>query len=95
MTNLTALELSALTALVNEGLGCMGGETASDLRDDNMACMFPKEVASALGINLQAVGGVMASLQQKGLTLWDEISDGRDGYWLTDAGIDAAVENNL
>lgn len=87
MTNLTDLETKALTALVYEGLGCMGGDVASDLLEDNMACMFPKEVAKALGISLQAVGGVMASLQQKGLTMWDEISDGRMGYWLTDAGI--------
>lgn len=85
--NLTALEVSALNALVAEGLGCMGGSKALDLLDDNMGCMFPAELAKALKINLQAVGGVMSSLQQKGLTSWDEISDGKDGYWLTEAGI--------
>ena len=89
MTNLTSLEIAALKALGNEGLDAMGGNQYSDLLDDNMACMFPKEVAKALNITLQAVGGVMSSLQQKGLTSWDEISDGRDGYWLTDAGINA------
>lgn len=92
MTALTALEISALTALGNEGLDCNGSSAFLDLLDDNMSCMFPKELAKALGISLQAVGGVMSSLQQKGLTSWDEIADGKDGYWLTDDGIRALAD---
>lgn len=89
MTNLslTDLEAAAIRFLVAEGLGCMGGELPLDLLEDNMACAFPAEIAKALKITKQAVGGVMSSLQQKGLTKWDEISDGRDGYWLTNDGI--------
>lgn len=87
MTNLTNLELAALRFLGDEGLDCMGGSEYADLLTDNMACAFASEIGKALKIGLQAVGGVMSSLQQKGLARADEISDGKDGFWLTDDGI--------
>jgi hypothetical protein len=90
MINLTQNELTVIRHMFQEGLDCMGGETAADLKEDNMSMCLIGELRTASGLNGQALGGVLASLTQKGLVDVDG-SSSRSEVWLTEAGIDAAA----
>jgi len=85
MTNLTALETAALSAIVN-----------SEYRDgcgDLTVPVWTFSVVDALvqyhGLTEQGAGGVISSLVKKGLADVDEF-DTDSAVWLTAAGIAAA-----
>lgn len=93
MTTLTAKETEMLTAFIAEGADCNGAECAQDILDDNMTWLDAEELCEALGWDAQTVGGVMSSLEAKGM-----ISDsaephpskpnGPNAWTATDAGIE-------
>jgi len=67
MTNLTSKEIQMLVAFINEGKGCNGSTQVEHLLEDNMTWMNADDLKDVLGWSKQAIGGVMASLQEKGM----------------------------
>lgn len=101
MLNVTDLEAKVLVAMCEEGLECMGGETAEDLKDDNMSWMKPSEMADATGIPMNQLRGVISSLEKKGLACdsGESMVDGvsrrsknNNDWYLSDEGIDEAFK---
>jgi predicted transcriptional regulator len=60
-------EAKMISAFVMAGMDCTGADTAEALKDDNMSWMNADDLADVLGWNKQTIGGVMRSLQRKGL----------------------------
>ena len=65
MTNLTNKETAALTYLV--------GEAEFEGSEFNFCDAIPQDVAKACGWDMQATGGVLSSLEKKGLIQMDEL----------------------
>ena len=90
---LTTKEYGALKAVVNIGLDAMGGESAADLRDDNMTWFDASDLARAMSISFPAAKGLMSALDSKGLIC--DSGEGVNGegpnqWYLSDSGITAA-----
>lgn len=78
---ITQLELNLLAYIDND---CFGDRLTDDI------WFWPSEIAKALGVTTQGVGGVVTSLQGKGLiTVYIDGSDSTIG--MTEAGADAYV----
>ena len=78
-TTLTQHEIIALKATLNY-------DSRETQHDDNYSCAGVEEFMAALNWNAQQVGGLIASLTEKGMGNMDD--EGADLFWLTDVGID-------
>lgn len=67
MTYLTDKELTMLKAFILEGINTNGAETAEELLEDNMTWMSAADLKAELGWSYEAIGGVMGSLEAKGM----------------------------
>ena len=90
MTNLTTKEIQMLVAFINEGKACNGSTNVDMLLEDNMTWMNADDLKDVLGWGKQAIGGVMASLQEKGL-IQDSGESARElkinDWYATDKGV--------
>lgn len=64
---LTDKETVVFRAFLLEGCYTNGAETAEEVISDNMACMSASDIQDVTGWSKQAIGGVMASLSEKGM----------------------------
>ncbi len=67
MTTLTEYEQIVLTAFIDEGLDATGAEEVDELLEDNMTWMDPDDLVKVTEFDKQQLGGIMASLSEKGL----------------------------
>ena len=84
--NLTEKEFDAFKAIVANAYEAMGGKCAQNLREDNFSWFDADTLMERLSINAQEAGGVMGSLQDKGLVL--DYDDESGDWCITEAGID-------
>jgi len=86
MTPLTPKELEMLRAFLLEGVSVNGAENAQWLIEDNMTWMNANDLQQELGWNKQSIGGVMGSLQDKGLIVdsGDSARGARINDWYAD-----------
>lgn len=80
---ITANEAAALEA-------CLNYERREDQLADNHSVGDAATIAAAIGGSLQAAGGVMTSLTEKGLGFIDE--EGLGIFWLTEDGVNAIFD---
>ena len=97
MTNLTNKEIEVLKFWISETMNCMGGTNAEEVLDDNMSLIFPSEISKHTSLNKRSVGGVLASLSQKGFAFEGDMRDfdsfaGQFEWWLTEEGVHKAFE---
>ena len=83
MTSLTQNEITALKI-------CLNYDSREVQLDDNYSNGNADEFAKALGWDKQQVGGLITSLEQKGLAF--KCPDGYDIVWLTDDGVNAIFD---
>ena len=84
---LTTKEHMALETLINVCLNNMGGETVSDLWDDFLTWVEPKDLVHPLGFDLAQARGLFSSMQVKELIQ----QDGKD-WFLTETAVKLAEE---
>ena len=82
MTTLTNNEIKALEA-------CLNYDNRESQLSDNFSNGDVDELAYALDMNEQQVGGVMTSLTKKGLGSYDADDD---IFWLTEDGVNAIFD---
>lgn len=80
MQKLTNYEFIALNA-------CLNYDDREAQLSDNFSNGGTKEIAKACGISQRAAGGVMSSLIQKGLAIYDDNEGHGDILWLTEDGV--------
>lgn len=79
---LTTNEITALKA-------CLNYETRKSQLADNMSVGGVSEFKEVLGWNEKQVGGLITSLEQKGMGFMDEEDD---IFWLTEDGVNAIFD---
>lgn len=87
MTNtLTEKETIVFRAFLLEGCNVNGATTAEELVSDNMTWMSATDIQEVTGWSKQAVGGVMASLSEKGMIIdsGESPRGARDTDWAAD-----------
>jgi uncharacterized protein YukJ len=92
---LTEKEKAMLKAFIAEGVDCMGANSAEELKADNMTWQDGGLLMLALGWDKETVGGVMASLEAKGLIAdyGEPLPERKGNAWTaTDQGIDLGWE---
>lgn len=94
MTTLTQNEITAMKL-------CLNYDDRQAQHDDNFSPCGPLDIAEALGWDMHQVGGLLTSLQSKGLAYVDD-REGDSGLtgcgvdmhivWLLEAGVDAIFD---
>lgn len=90
MTDLTQKEKEVLAAFLNEGCAVNGATTAEGILEDNMTWMNADDLKDELGWSKQSIGGVMASLEAKGMIVNSQESE-RDGRLFDWSASDEAI----
>lgn len=85
MTNLTKNEITILKT-------CLNYDNREDQLSDNMSNGYVESFMNVLNMNAQQVGGIMSSLQQKGLCWPSEESDLEPVFWITEKGVNAVFD---
>ena len=67
VATLTEKEAAMLVAFIQEGAECNGADCAEHLLEDNMTWQDPGFLKDVLGWSFEQIGGVMSSLEAKGL----------------------------
>ncbi len=80
---LTANEIDALEV-------CLNYDTREGQLSDNYSNAGAAEIAAACGISKRAAGGVITSLQKKGLGMMDD--EGDDIFWLSEKGVNTIFD---
>ena len=89
MITLTDLEIEAIKIIAKNGMEEIGAKDPIDMLTDNFSWFNAADIMRATKWNGQKTGGVMSSLQDKGLICGDP----GDDFALTDDGIQVAQDN--
>ena len=96
MNNLTDLENKVLATIVYEGADTICSNDPEDVKCDNMTWTDAADLKKATGLGLQAIGGIMASLAEKGMIAdsgepLPEKKGATNAWYATNDGIDAIL----
>ena len=84
---MTELETKLITLIAEDLYTPVNGAEPKEYEDCGVIWWWPDEVAADMGINEHALGGVAASLIEKGLIgIFKDNGPDDDTVWLTEAG---------
>ena len=87
-------EKTAFTAIVYEGMGNICTTSPASLLVDNCSWFMPSDIMKRTKFNFNEVGGLLSSLEKKGIIANSgDGDDYRAEWYISEIGIEYAIEN--